>query len=516
MEPSKIHMNRRSFLEKSSVALAGASLVAPASQVIPSPLNAAVSRKDLKVGIQIGAVSFVDEGEKQVLDNVQELAKVNTLFLPVFAYNRGLAGRGYLDGDTRYKATIADHGLTDYKPDWFHGGYYATPHMQYYKNTVFKNLRAPEFGDYDMLAAVIPEAKKRGMKVYAMMADNFRKDLPNAQKLLQVDLRGKKRSMVCFNNPEFQGFLMGLIEDCVRSYDIDGLLWRSEKTGPLSEVMGLSHSSGPKTPGCFCSFCQKKAKEQGINFERSVEGYLELQKFTKSTLKGTRPVDGCYTTFWRILLTYPEILQWQNLFTQSLRDTYRAIYALVKSIKSDLPAGWGFSSQQIYSHLFRAEAEIKVLSEYTDFLKFYTYYTAGGPRTAKYIDRLSSNLLADVPREQLLQFEYKLMGYGDEGTFDELRRNGFSDDYVYRETKRALNGAEGTKIRMWPAIDINLPHRRYWPDFSHYPTTDPEGLKKAIYSVFRAGSDRILLARKYSEMQLTNLKAAGDALEEIG
>ena len=515
MESSKVQINRRSFLKKSSAAIAGASLGASASKVYPNPVNKKSAKKDIKVGIQIGAVSFVDEGENQVLDNVQNLGKVNTLFLPVFAYNKGLAGRGYREGDTLTGA-VPDHGKTEFDPNWFHGGYYATPHMEYYKNTVFKDLRAPEFGDYDMLAAVIPEAKRRGLKVYAMMVDNFRKDLPNAEMLLQVNLHGDKRSLICFNNPEVQGFLLGLIEDCVRSYDIDGLLWRSEKTGPLSEVLGLNHSLGLRTPGCFCPFCQESAKKNGINFERAVEGYLEIEKFTENNLKGIRPVDGCYTTFWRILLKYPEILQWQNLFTQSLRDTYKSIYTLVKSIKPDIPVGWGFSSQQIYSHLFRAEAEIKILSEYTDFLKFYTYYTAGGPRTAKYIDRLSSNLLADVPREQLLQFEYKLMGYGDEGTFDELRRNGFSDDYVYRETKRALNGAEGTKIRMWPAIDINLPHRRYWPDFSHYPTTDPEGLKKAIYSVFRAGSDRILLARKYSEMQLTNLKAAGDALEEIG
>ena len=246
-----------------------------------------------------------------------------------------------------------------------------------------------------------------------------------------------------------------------------------------------------------------------------MEGYLELQKFIKSTLKGTRPVDGYYTTFWRILLTYPEILQWQNLFTQSLRDTYQAIYALVKSIKSDLPAGWGFSSQQIYSHLFRAEADIRGLSEYTDFLKFYVYYNAGGVRMAKYIERLGSTIMADVPRELLLQFVHKLMGYGEEGTFDEIRRNGLSDGYVYRETKRALSGAAGTKTRMWPAIDINLPTRSYWSDFNDNSITKPQALKKAIHAVFRAGSDRVLLARKYSEMKLTNLKAVGEALEEI-
>ena len=91
--------------------------------------------------------------------------------------------------------TVPDHGKTEFDPNWFHGGYYATPHIVYYKNTVFKNLRAPEFGDYDMLAAVIPEAKKRGMKVYGMMADNFRKHLPNAEMLLQVNLQNDVRAI---------------------------------------------------------------------------------------------------------------------------------------------------------------------------------------------------------------------------------------------------------------------------------------------------------------------------------
>jgi hypothetical protein len=456
----------------------------------------------------------VDEGENQVLDNVQSLAAANTLFLPVFAYNKGLAGRAYLDDDKRFFGSTPDHGNTNFDPGWFHGGYYATPHMAYYKNTVFKDLRAPEFGDYDMLASVIPEARKRNMKVYAMMADNFRSDLPNAEALLQVDLFGKKRSMVCFNNPEFQGFVLGLVEDCVRSYDLDGLLWRSEKTGPFMNALGI-RPSGARVPGCFCEFCQAKGNDEGIKFERAVEGYKALREFSLKSVKSERPTDGYYVTFWRILLNYPEILQWQRLFTQSLRNTYKSIYSLVKSIKPDLPVGWGFSSQQIYSHLFRADADIKALDGYTDFLKFYVYYTVGGSRTAKSVERMSSSMFGDVPKEQLLQWMYKIMGYGEEGSFDELRSNGFSDDYVFRETKRALNGAKDTQITMWPAIDINLPSRRYWEDHNDYPVTNKDDLKKALQAVFRAGSDRVLLARKYSEMHLSNLKVVGETLQEI-
>ena len=84
------------------------------------------------IGIQIGAVSFVDEGTEKVLDVLQERACVNTLFLAVFTYGRGIAGR-QIPGQP-----LPDHGKQEYDLN-FHGGNFATPHPQYYKNTVLKD-----------------------------------------------------------------------------------------------------------------------------------------------------------------------------------------------------------------------------------------------------------------------------------------------------------------------------------------------------------------------------------------
>src|SRR5690349_1852566 len=86
------------------------------------------------IGIQIGAVSFVDEGVEKVLDILQERAYVNTLFLAVFTYGRGIAGR-QVPGQP-----LPDHGLQKYDLD-FHGGNFATVHPQYYQNTVLKDTR---------------------------------------------------------------------------------------------------------------------------------------------------------------------------------------------------------------------------------------------------------------------------------------------------------------------------------------------------------------------------------------
>src|SRR6266487_5748762 len=147
-------VNRREFLKVA----AGAGVAA----ALPSAPHPAPSSK--MIGIQVGAISFVDEGTEKVLDILQERACVNTLFLAVFTYGRGIAGRqipGYL---------LPDHGKQEYDLN-YHGGNFATPHPQYYKNTVIQPQHAPDHGNLDILEEVLPAAKKRGMKVICWMED---------------------------------------------------------------------------------------------------------------------------------------------------------------------------------------------------------------------------------------------------------------------------------------------------------------------------------------------------------
>src|SRR5690242_10029836 len=108
-------------------------LQAAATAALAPQLPAQTSTKKM-IGIQIGAVSFVDEGVEKVLDILQERAHINTLFLAVFTYGRGIAGR-QVPGQP-----LPDHGAQKYDLD-FHGGNFATPHPQYYKNTILKDLK---------------------------------------------------------------------------------------------------------------------------------------------------------------------------------------------------------------------------------------------------------------------------------------------------------------------------------------------------------------------------------------
>ncbi|HKR31354.1 MAG TPA: hypothetical protein VJT08_12795 [Terriglobales bacterium] len=45
--------------------------------------------------------------------------------------------------------------------------------------------------------------------------------------------------------------------------------------------------------------------------------------------------------------------------------------------------------------------------------------------------------------------------------------------------------------------------------------TNPADVKAAVLAAFRAGAPGVVLSRKYAEMKLTNLAAAGEALRQL-
>ncbi len=489
-------VNRREFLK--ITAGAGAALA------MPTLGHAAAVSSSKMIGIQVGAISFVDEGTEKVLDVLQERGCVNTLFLAVFTYGRGIAGRqipGY---------PLPDHGKQEYDLN-YHGGNFATPHLQYYKNTVLKGTHAPDHGDLDILAEVIPAAKKRGMKVICWMEDVFRTDLPNIEKVQERDLYGRNMETLCVNNPDYRNFFTGLVEDFARSYDIDGIMWGSERQGALSDSLGATHDTPPIDPGnvtCFCEFCQAKAKQRGINVDRAKQGFLELEQFVRSARSGKRPVDGYYVQFWRILLRYPELAAWEMLFTDNLRETYAALYKTVKTAKPTIPVGWHIWHNTSFNPIYRAEQDLRELSNYSDFIKVVMYNNCGGERMALYVDNIGSTLYGDLSKQDLTKFTYEVMGF-KERSYEQIPYAGLSADYVYRETKRAREGVAGTNTQIWSGIDVDVPTE---PNNSK---RTPQSVKEAVLAAFRAGAPGVILSRKYSEMRLANLSGAGDAIREL-
>ncbi len=366
-------------------------------------------------------------------------------------------------------------------------------------------------GRYDVLAAVAPVAQKRGIKTICWLEDVFRTDIPGIEKVQERDLYGRSAATVCFNNPNYRNFLLGLVEDYARSYPIDGIMWGSERQGALANALGARHGgarSDPRRVTCFCEFCLTKARQRGLNPDRARDGFRELERLVGAAREGRRPVDGYYVTFWRIALRYPELLAWEQLWHDSLRETYAAIYQKVKSVRPALLVGWHIWHNNSFSPLYRAEQDIQELAKYSDFLKIVMYHNCAGERMASYISSVGKTMYGDIPAQQLLDFHYRVMNYQERG-FEEIPFTGLSADYVYRETKRAVEGAVSTRVQIWPGIDIDI------PTAANHSKSTPQGTKDAVLAAFRAGAHGVILSRKYSEMKLANLSGAGEAIKEL-
>jgi hypothetical protein len=489
-------MNRREFLESAAAAAAGVGFVGWKG-------SAEAQMPATPVGIQVGAVSFLDEGTDKVLEIFAELARVNTLFLATFTYGRGIGGRQPRGNP------LPDHGKQDYD-DNYHGGNFATPHPQYYRNTSIAPQKAPDHPDYDVIADVLPRAHKRGMKVICWFEDVFRKDVPGLDKAFEVDLYGKPQTRVCYRNPNTLNFWLGLTEDYLRSYDVDGLMFGSERQGPLNNALGASHGGGPSpaTVGCFCPHCIAAAKKEGINVERARQGYQELDRWISGMKGKERPSDGAFVTFWRILVEHPEVLALERVWNEGLRATYRAMYRKAHELAPQKPMGWHIWHTNSFAPFYRAEQDYRMYSQFSDFLKVVMYHNSGGPRMARYIQNVNSTLFADLTPAQTTELTYRVQQYTSEAPIEKLPTSGLSADYVRRETRRAVAGV-GAKTKIWPGIEIDI------PTGEKEKKTTPEDVYDAVKATFDGGAHGIILSRKYSEMKLDNLRAAGRAIREV-
>jgi hypothetical protein len=472
-----------------------------------------------QIAIQVGAVSFVDEGVEEVLKNVQELGGVDTLFLANFTYTRGTGGR-QIPG-----RPFPDHGEQTYDIN-FVGGNFSTAHPEYYRRTFIKpeDFRAKDHGDFDIMAEVIPAAKRRGMKVYCWIEESSgitqAETIPNYAFVLEQDARGRKGKRPCFNHPDYRNWHLGLVEDYIKSYEVDGIAWASERQGPLGNLLMLDGPwSSESQPTCFCQYCRKSAEEHGINVSRAREGYLALQEFMLKARKDIRPTDGYFVTFWRLLMQYPEILAWESLWHQGQRQFFKELYGTVKAIKPEVQVGWHVFHLNSFSPFYRATQDLAEMSHYSDFIKLVAYNNCAGARFAAYMDNLHSTIFRDAPPETGLDLMYSFLGV-KEGSLSDIPKKGWSTEYVSSETKRALDAVEntGNKTHILTGIDVDIPladEAKQFAGREGIKQTEPLDVYESVTAALKAGAQGVVLSRKYSEMKLANLAACGQAVKDF-
>ncbi len=489
-------MNRRKFIEL-GVLGAGATLAGVES--LRSEPATTSGKSPVTVAMPISVAPLMQRDLDSMFEDMRTRAGVNALF--IFSYTH-----------EPHRAGVEAAG--------FHGGNYARPHLQFYQDTplTLPDMRAPEFGDADVLDRVIPVARKHGIRTFCFVLED--NSLPAAVKanwetLYEVDHHGRRTSGhpggPCFNNPGYQNFTLGLVEDYARSYDLGGIMWGSERQGGLLNTLGLSQSGGqdPGRTTCFCEFCRKKGSERGIDPERARQGYDAVENFVRDARAGKRPRDGSFTEFWRLLLKHPEALAWENLWATSRHEFQAAIYHRVKSANPALQTGWHVWQNVSFSPFQRAEENLEDLAGCSDFIRPALYNNVAGGRFTSFVKGAQGSVYGDLPPEAVRDVLCRQLNY-NEAPLDRLAATGFSADYVERETRRAAESVAGNPVQIWPGVDIDVPVE------AGEPHCTPESVARAVTAAFKGGAGGIILSRNYTEMKPENLSGAGRALRELG
>jgi hypothetical protein len=508
-------ISRRDFVRTATVAATAVTSglgLAPAVGRAAAEDPAAAAKP--MIGFQAEVTYLLQYGVARFFDDVQTRAGVNTLFLHSNLYDASWAG--------------LDRAANP-------AGNFATAHPQYYRD-IYMKPQGLGPGDPDLPAAmqkIAAETRKRGVKIFSWMEEDNRPPLKikGMDRLYEIDLYGRRTGGhpggPCLNNPYFRNLIAGAIEDYIRSYDVDGLQRGSERQGPLGNALGAWHHGAKSDPGhtsCFCEYCAAKAAKQGIDIERVKKAYLALEPYVRAGRAGKRPPDGYYVEFWRILLRYPELLTWETFWSDSMREMQREFYARTKAIRPEVQVGFHIWHNIAFNPIYRAEQDYRPYTEYADFLKPVVYDNPAGERMTSFVDSLTQNIFGDLSRQQMLDFEYSVMDLKEKsyaeivGGSDRAPSSGpganaprtrtfepFSSDYVYRETKRAVEGVAGSKTRICPGLGIDV----------QLKNSTPERVRDAVHAIFKAGGTGLVISTSHAAMRPENLSAAGAALREL-
>jgi hypothetical protein len=502
---------RREFLH-SLLALAGAA-------GIPVPLRAAIdppgqrgaapaasntirrARADVLVGVQMGPHTMLDEGIEPCLDLCRETADIDTLFTYSHAYG------GDLRKPIEWLAT--DHG----KPPIDQRSrtlplVYVKHHEQYFKNTTLRHQKVDSsfaYANRDLFAEMITPLRARGMKIYARILESGSREVQNVAKVATVNVHGRPTRTACWNHPEYKAFWNATAEDLFRSYELDGFQWGAERASPLARLI---QSGGDDTASCFCQFCLARGKARGIDADRARKGFEEALGYVQRLRGGaSRPPDGAFAEFFRMLMRYPEILAWDYQYRLSREEIMKGMFDTIKAIKPAAQVGWHVdhwaTSMDFISRAAMSYAEMAVWSDY---LKVVVYHAVTAPRMRSWVANEQRSIYGDMPLEDALNLHYALFGYDRsiDALANEPTPRRASPEYVYAETKRSVDSAQG-KTRIYPGIGFNLPGGG--PD-------DPPTIARCVTRALDAGARGIVVSREYEELTLPNMKAVGGAIRE--
>ena len=462
------------------------------------------------VAVQVSPISFIDEGVEAVLDTLQQRVGVNVLMIGTVSWLGLKAGRSIshaLDG-------WPDHGVAE--PFAMKGGAYFRPDSRYYGRTILRDFRAPdpEMAEMDVLSMVIPEARARGMKVFVELMEPFFKyaghgsanqvALPNLPQLLEVDVFGRFASEPSTFHPDYRHWIHSLVEDQVRNYELDGVMWCNERRSPLDQMID------GRPPGDFSHEARREASERGIDVEGARRALTQVWSFFERARAGQSFVDGAFIEFLRVLLANPEALLWERFWVERNKDLDRELYGLVKWCDPEASFGLNVWNRNHFSPLRKAQWPWADQTLYADWVKPITYQHQAGLIYQNEMKSLHQSILRDFAPPEIAPVMYSLLGL-DEAPWDELVAAGMDPDtYVYGQCADAVRGVDG-RADVYMGIGVDAPRQA-----AEQARCTPDVVRRSVLATYRAGGRGVVFSPNYVSMNLSNLDGAAEALRELG
>jgi hypothetical protein len=462
------------------------------------------------IGVQISPISFIDEGVPGCLDTLQTRVGINALMLGTISWLGLKVGRRIsheLEG-------WPDHGVQS--PYMMLGGSYVAVRPEYYSVTHIKDFASKdaELAGKDILGLVIPEARKRGMKVIPEFMEPLFKYaghgsagavlIPNMPQCLEIDLLGRYAGEPCTSNPDYRRWWHGIIEEHCKNYDIDGIMWCNERNSPLDRMMQ------GQAPGCFCSHCRREAMERNIDVERVRASFQEVWKYFQMVRDGSSFVDGAFIEFLRVLLRNPEVLVWEKFWLERSKDLDRELYGIVKWCNPKLTFGLNVWNRNHFNPIRKAQWAWGEQTDYADWVKPITYQHQAGEVFAREMAWFGKTILSDFAAKEFVPAIYALLGL-KEAPFDEVIGKGMDpDSYVFGQCADAVRGVAG-KVPVYMGIGVDAPRI-----LAEQAVCTPDIVYRSVHATFRAGGAGVVFSPNYAGMNLSNLDGAARALEELG
>ncbi len=452
------------------------------------------------VGIQIGAISFVDEGVEPVLDLLQEKAGVNALMISALSWSRGNAGRAAYG--------FPDHGVQE--PDHLQGGGFYRTDPAHYTATFLQDFTAPDplYKGFDTLADVIPAAKKRGMKVYPYYCETSSSGIrsiwqPGFVHFLDRDHWGKTATRPSLLNPHYRTWWRSILSDWFSNHDLTGMLWGIERQSPLMDIFRADSTTG------FDEYFKAEARARGIDVQRALEGYQKIDLFLRGVRKGERPRHGVFVTLLSHLLHHPEVLMWEKMWLDAHLDMAHEVAGTVRFFDPKHEVGYGlWQIINTYNPYLKAQYDQTGYAEYADWFKPVLYHTPAGIRFAKFAEDWQKGVLADATPDDAYQALATILDLSDFiAPLDEAPMAGFKPEYVKRWTENLI---ADTGKPVYPGIGVGV------GDGGASKPITPDEITGGVHAAFDGGASGVLLSRNYSEAELGNLEAVGQVLRERG